>query len=195
MIDRLGKIIPLRITLDRIRSYAFRTKQSVVIEKLIQILDRSSKKRVLRTWKGSLDLWNKRLLSIKKLFNKSRLKTTSKVLQKWYSYYKFEGSMIQSVCHRDFKISMYEILGNTQSLKQFIQKYHSVFVFMMNRYMTQWLKPENYSQLKHMYLTLRKDKSTFVVIDLTETERKSNPKIVSPVKNTKDYSHLLLASE
>ena len=138
---------------------------------------------------------NKRISSIKKLFNRNRLKVTSKVLQKWYSHYKFESSMIQSVSHRDFKISMYEILGNTQNLKQFIQRYHSVFVFMMNRYMGQWLRDENYSHLKHMYLTLRKDKSTFVVIDLTESERKKNPRFISPIKNTKDYSHLILASK
>ena len=57
MIDKLGKYIPLRITLDRIISYAFKTKQGVVIEKIMSMSDRSSKKHVLDTWKGSLDIW------------------------------------------------------------------------------------------------------------------------------------------
>ena len=57
MIDKLEKYIPLRIALDRIRSYAFRTKQGVVIEKIMSIWDKSSKKHVLNTWRDSLDIW------------------------------------------------------------------------------------------------------------------------------------------
>lgn len=116
------------------------------------------------------------------------MKLTSKVLNKWYNQFKYEESIMQSVCHRDYIISMYEILGNTKDSKQFSDKYHSVFTFMLNRYLKQWMTPELKNNLKKVVLMLKKDKTSFVMVDFTEEERqkathmKHNHKFISPIK-------------
>lgn len=91
---------------------------------------------------------------------------------------------MQSVCNRDYVISMYEILGNTQNTKQFENKYQTVFGFMVNRYLKQFLGREMRGNLKKIILILKKEKSSFVMIDFTEEEKQTNvDKFVSPIKN------------
>jgi hypothetical protein len=79
---------------------------------------------------------------------------------------------------------MYEILGNTQSTKQFENKYQTVFGFMVNRYLKHFLGKKMKGNLKKIVLILKKEKSTFVMIDLTEEEKyQAHDKFVSPIKN------------
>lgn len=157
------------------------------MEKLCHILDRENKKYALRTWKSTVDLWKLKISRIKKLLQWNKLKITSKVLNKWYSDYKLEQSMFQTVSHRDYVISMYEIMGNLKNANQFKGKYHSMFAFMVNRYLKQWLSPQCKSSLKRAYLSLKKDKNSFMVVDLSEPSGRKHSNVLSPVRPSKPY--------
>ena len=156
----------------------------VILDKLFTILCKKNKKLAFYNWRKSLGLWKKKITSLKKLLQWNKMKLTSKVLNRWYSQFKYEESVMQSVCNRDYVISMYEILGNTQSTKQFENKYLTVFGFMVNRYLKQLLGKEVRAHLKKIVLVLKKEKSSFVMIDFTEEEKQKNTdKFVSPIKN------------
>lgn len=198
-LDKLSRTLPLRMWYAKLKSIAFKSKGIVTLEKLFRILDKNGKKKAFYTWKRSLELWKKKVSSIKKLLQWNKMKITSRVLNKWYSQYKYEESVMHSVCHRDYIISMYEILGNTQNTKQFSNKYQSVFTFMINRYIKQWLHPECKSNLKKVVLVLKREKGTFWMFDLTEAEKlKPANKFISPIKDTKnlpDYVNMLMSSK
>ena len=198
-LDKLSRTLPLRMCYSNLKAIAFKSKGIVTLEKLFRILDKRDKKKAFTAWKRSLDLWKKKVSSIKKLLQWNKMKITSRVLNKWYSQYKYEESVMHSVCHRDYIISMYEILGNTQNTKQFSNKYQSVFTFMVNRYIKQWLHPEAKNNLKKVVLVLKREKGTFWMFDLTEAE-KSKPanKFISPIKDPKnlpDYMNVLMSSK
>lgn len=171
----------------------------VVLEKLCHILDRENKKNAIKIWKTTLKLWKRKLNSIKKLLQWNKMKITSKVLHKWYNQFKYEESIYNSGCHKDYIISMYEILGNTQNLKQFAQKYHPIFVFMINRYLKQILKGDLKNHLKKVVVSIKKDRSHFYLIDLTEQEKgKSKNHFLSPIKESKilpEYVNVMMSSK
>lgn len=159
-----------------------------MLENILSITLKKNKRQAFNSWRNYLALWKRKISSIKKLLHWNKMKLTSKVLNKWYNQFKYEESIMQSVCHRDYIISMYEILGNTKDSKQFSDKYHSVFTFMLNRYLKQWMTPELKNNLKKVVLMLKKDKTSFVMVDFTEEERqkathmKHNHKFISPIK-------------
>ena len=127
------------------------------------------------------------------------MKVTSKVLNRWYTQFKHEESIYYSVSHRDYIISMYEIIGSTQSMKQFSSKWYSVFSFMLNRYIKQKLIGDLKIGLKKIIVSFKKDANTFYAIDFTEEEKaKVNNRFISPIKNNRnlpDVVNALLSSK
>ena len=186
-LDSLSQVLPLRTSFNNLKNFAFRSKRMIVLEKLWSIIERRNKKKAFSVWKRSLKLWKKKLNSIKKLLNRSRIKTTGKVLNKWYHQFKYEESMMSSVCHKDNIVNMSDFYGNIQNPKLFSEKYHTVFSFMINKYIRQSLKLGN--NLKRVVLALKNDKTSFNLIDFTEEEKsKRQPKFLSPLKSTKNLS-------
>lgn len=197
-LEAVGRAIPLRLSFARLKSFAFRTKKMAALDKLCTCIEIANKKRAIKTWKKAVDLWQKKVQSIKKLLHKSKMRITSKVLNKWYTQFRHEESVYHSVSHRDYIISMYEILGNTQTMKQFSSKCHSVFSFMLNRYM-QRVNTDNRLSLKKIVVAFKKDSSTFYALDFTEEDKpKANHRFISPIKNNRklpDVVNALLSSK
>ena len=110
-----------------------------------------------------------------------------------------EDSMMQSVYHKDYIISMYEILGNSQNLKQFQSKYHNVFSFMINRYLKQVVAFKGAESIKKIVFTLKAEKNRYLAIDFSEKERhQATARFISPIKENPtvtEYANILASSK
>jgi hypothetical protein len=117
---------------------------------------------------------------------------------KWYNKYKIEESIYHSNVHRDYLIiSMYEILGNSTTITQFCNQYYSVFCFMINRYVKQFLLEDEQNGLRKIVLTLRKRKNCYVAIDFGEEEREKETGLESAEskKVFPEYVNILMSSK
>ena len=107
--------------------------------------------------------------------------------------------MVKSVHNKDYLISMYELLGNSQSPHQFANKYYGVFIFMLNKYMKQVLGKNIVNNLQKVILTLKKEKNMYIMVDLSEKERGNKAKNChSPIRDFKalpEYSNILVSSK
>jgi hypothetical protein len=185
------------ISINRLKSFSTTDRRMIVLDKLCNIIDRKNKKNAFLVWNKTLKVWKKKLNSIKKLLHWNKMKITSRVLNKWYNKFKYEETMTQSVCHRDYVISMYEILGNTKSVKMFSSKYHQVFAFMINRYLKNSFGVEFKKSLKKIILVLKNERNSHWMIDFSEEEKsKVNKSFISPIKNGKtipDYLNVMMS--
>lgn len=196
-LEAVSRAVPLRLSFTKLKSLCSEPK-AVALDKLCARIEAANKKQALTIWKQAVILWTKKVHSIKKLLHKSKMRITSKVLNKWYTQFRHEESVYHSVSHRDFVISMYEILGNTQTMKQFATKCHSVFAFMLNRYM-QRVSADSKLSLKKIVVAFKKDASTFYALDFSEDDRpKVSHRFISPIKNNRklpDVVNALLSSK
>lgn len=198
-LENLSKLLPTRICFDRLKSFSNGNKRMMVLEKLWNCILNRERKNAFSVWKKTLKNWRKKVNSIKKLLLWNKMKTTSRVLNKWYNKFKYEESMTQSVWHRDYVISMYEILGNTKSVKLFSNKYHQVFTFMINRYLKHSFGNEFKRSLRKIILVLKNEKNSHWMIDFSEEEKaKVNKSFISPIKNIKnipDYLNVMMSGK
>jgi hypothetical protein len=196
-LNSLSKTLPTRVSFNRLKSFSSTYRRIIMLDKLCNIIDRKNKKNAFLVWNKTLKVWKKKLNSIKKLLHWNKMKITSRVLNKWYNKFKYEETMTQSVCHRDCVISMYEILGNTKSVKMFSSKYHQVFAFMINRYLKHSFGLEFKKSLKNIILVLKNEKNSHWMIDFSEEEiAKVNKSFISPIKNSKnipDYLNVMMS--
>lgn len=198
VLDRISETIPKRAFFNCLKSFARKSKKLNNLDKLSRVLDRRSKKDAFGEWKYTLELWKRKISSLRKLFQWNKMKITSKVLNKWYSQHKYHESMIQSVYHKDYVISMYEILGNCQSHKQFATKYYRVFGFMLNRYLRQVLEPSSKNLQKVIVTLKRDDKNEYIILDLTEQKksRENNSSIPNlEVRHQNDCSQTVISGK